>query len=127
VVCLVDLLATSAGIVGGKLPDQYGEDSYNMLPVLLGNKIDQPIREATIHHSGGGVFAIRKGDWKLIEESRGAGYNSGPEKGSPGQLYNLHDDPGEQTNLWEIQSEKVKELLNLLEKYKKQGYSRPVK
>ena len=35
---LTDVMATCAGIVGAKLPNDAAEDSYNMLPVLLGTQ-----------------------------------------------------------------------------------------
>ncbi len=125
VVCLTDLMGTCAAIVGTELPKDAGQDSYNILPALLGKKLDKPIREAIVHHSGAGVFAIRQGEWKLILESKGAGYHDGPPKpGSPGQLYNLADDPYEKKDLWTRRPEIVKRLTKLLEKYKEQGYSR---
>src|SRR5947207_11984821 len=37
-ICHVDFLATVAAILGTKLPDDAGEDSYNLLPVLRGEK-----------------------------------------------------------------------------------------
>jgi arylsulfatase A len=125
VVCLTDLMATCAAIVGTELPKDAGQDSYNILPALLGEKPDEPIREAIVHHSGSGVFAIRQGEWKLILESKGAGYHDGPPKpGLPGQLYNLANDPYEKNDLWAKRPEIVKRLKKLLDKYKKQGYSR---
>ena len=125
VVCLADLIATCAAIVGAELPNDAGQDSFNILPALLGEKPDEPIREAIVHHSGSGVFAIRQGEWKLILESKGAGYHDGPPKaGLPGQLYNLADDPYEQNDLWAKRPEIVKRLTKLLDKYKKQGHSR---
>ena len=125
VVCLTDLIATCAAIVGAELPNDAGQDSFNILPALLGEKLDEPIREAIVHHSGSGVFAIRQGEWKLILESKGAGYHDGPPKaGLPGQLYNLADDPYEKNDLWAKCPEIVKRLTKLLDKYKKQGYSK---
>jgi arylsulfatase A len=125
VVCLTDLIATCAAIVGTELPNDAGQDSFNILPALLGEKPDEPIREAIVHHSGSGVFAIRQGEWKLILESKGAGYHDGPPKsGLPGQLYNLADDPYEKNDLWAKRPEIVKRLTKLLDKYKKQGHSK---
>ena len=127
VICLTDLIATCAAIVGAELPNDAGQDSYNILPALLGEKLDKPIREAIVHHSGSGVFAIRQGEWKLILESKGAGYHDGPPKaGSPGQLYNLADDPYEKDDLWAKHPEVVERLTKLLNKYKKQGHSRKI-
>ncbi|MFA5814249.1 MAG: arylsulfatase [Bacteroidales bacterium] len=76
--CLTDFMATSAAIVGYTLPGNAAEDSYNMLPVLLGKKIDKPVRESTIHHSLSGMFAIRQGKWKLIEGLGDGGPEIGP-------------------------------------------------
>jgi len=53
-------MATLATIIGAKLPPNAGEDSYNILPALRGDNLNHPIREATVHHSGNGHFAIRQ-------------------------------------------------------------------
>ena len=127
VTTLTDLMATCAAVVGTRLPNDAGEDSYNMLPALLGDEFDAPIREATVHHSGAGVFAIRRGEWKLILGAKHGGYHDGgPEPDVPGQLYNLADDPYETNDLWDKRPEIVENLTRLLEKYKRQGHSRPL-
>jgi len=129
-ICLTDLMATCAAMVKAKLPDEAGPDSYNILPALLGEDLNRPIRDAIVHHSCFGVFGIRQGNWKLILGTKGSGgwvepAGSGPQPGSPGQLYNLANDPYEQHDLWDKHPEKVEHLTGLLERYKKQGYSRP--
>jgi arylsulfatase A len=129
-ICLTDLLATCAAIVGAELPDNAGEDSYNILPALLCQKRAGPIREAVVHHSGSGVFAVRQGKWKLVLGLGSGGFsvpkNVKPEPDGPkGQLYNLQEDLAESRNLWNEHPEIVERLTNLLEKYKQQGYSRP--
>jgi len=132
VVCLTDLIATCAAIVGAEVPDNAGEDSYNILPALLDQKRNKPIREATVHHSGGGMFSIRQGQWKLVQ-GRGSGGFSEPKFIKPkqsepkGQLYNLDKDPAETNNVWSQHPEIVERLTKLLEKYKKEGRSRPLK
>ncbi len=130
-ICLTDLLATFAAVVGDTLPAGTGQDSYNLLPALLNPDLEKPIREATVHHSGNGLFAIRQGPWKLIQGLGSGGFTAPaqvkPKPGGPqGQLYNLQDDPGEQKNLWLEKPEIVAQLTTLLEKYKQQGYSRPM-
>ncbi len=130
-ICLTDLLATCAAIVGNKLPSEAGPDSYNILPAMLDPDLREPIREATVHHSINGLFAIRQGPWKLIQGLGSGGFTApqqvDPEPGGPeGQLYNLQDDPGEQKNLWAEQPEIVERLAALLERYQLQGYSRPL-
>ena len=129
-ICLIDLMATCAAIVGAKLPDNAAEDSYNILPVLLDKKNHFPIREALVNHSGEGMFSIRQGRWKLIL-GRGSGGFSIPTHIEPkphqpqGQLYDLQADPAETNNLWAQNPQVVLRLKNLLDKYKQQGYSRP--
>jgi arylsulfatase A-like enzyme len=130
-VCLTDLLATCAAIVGAKLPDNAGEDSYNVLPVLLGQQYVEPIREAIVHHSGSGMFAIRQGKWKLILGRGSGGFSSPksykPKPGEPkGQLYSMEDDFAETTNLWSKHPQIVERLTNLLEEYEQKGRSRPL-
>jgi arylsulfatase A len=130
-ICLTDLLATSAAIVGAELPDNAGEDSYNILPALLGKKRAEPIREAVVHHSSRGMFAIRQGKWKLVLGLGSGGFSVPmsikPKHGEPeGQLYNLEEDLAESRNLWSEKPEIVERLTNLLEKYKQPGYSRPI-
>ena len=131
VICLTDLMATCAAIVGANLPDNAGEDSYNILPALLGEKLEKPIRPDVIHHSVWGVFSIRQGKWKLILDTQGSGgwvrpSDKDPVPGTPGQLYDMEKDPYEKNNLWDKRPEVVERLTRLLEKYKKQGHSRPL-
>ena len=129
IICLTDLMGTAAAIAGVELPNNAGEDSYNILPALLGDATDQ-IREATVHHSVEGMFAIRQGKWKLID-GQGPGslfYGEWVPKPDdpPGQLYDMSADISERTNLYNEHPEVVERLKALLEKYKEQGYSRPV-
>lgn len=130
-ICLTDLMATCADIVGAELPANAGQDSYNILPALLGQKRKRPIRQAIVHHSVWGTFAIRQGPWKLILGTEGSGgwvepEDEYPEQGVPGQLYNIQKDPYETDNLWDEHLEIVERLTKLLAKYKRQGYSRPI-
>jgi arylsulfatase A-like enzyme len=131
IICTTDLLATCAAIVGDTLKDNEGEDSYNILPSLLGEKTKQPIRKATVHHSINGSFSIRQGKWKL-EFCSGSGGWSFPEPHQakelglyPIQLYNLEKDISEQNNLAEQNPEIVKELTVLMQKYIDEGRSTP--
>ena len=125
-ICLTDLMASAASIVGRELPKDAGEDSINILPALLGQKRAKPLRETLVHHSANGMFAIRQGNWKLIE-GVGAGWEDlkpGPGE-PPGQLYDLTKDPTESNNLYKQRPDIVARLEALLEKYKREGRSRP--
>ncbi len=127
-ICLTDVMPTIAAILGRSLPKTVAEDGYNILPALLGED-NAPIRETIVHHSAYGMFAIRKGPWKLcltpgsgglIEKERLAEAGMGvPE----GQLYNLEQDLAEKKNQFEKHPEIVAELKTLLEEFKKQRYS----
>jgi arylsulfatase A-like enzyme len=129
-ICLTDLMATTAAVTGATIPDDAGEDSFNLLPALLGEQRDQPIRDATVHHSMNGTFAIRSGDWKLIAENLGSGGFTAPRvvkpeaAGPAGQLYNLVDDPSEATNVWNDHAEVVARLSERLTKLQTAGRSR---
>lgn len=130
IICLTDLMATCASITGTELPGNAGEDSFNILPALLAEKKEKPIREAVVHHSFDGMFSIRQGDWKLVE-GRGSGGFSEPRRFTPGpgeprgQLYNVEEDYAETKNLYNENPEVVARLTALLEKYRTQGHSRP--
>jgi arylsulfatase A-like enzyme len=128
-ICLTDLSATATAIAGVSLPNDAAEDSYNILPALRGEAAG-PIREATVHHSADGMFAIRQGKWKLVDGQGPGSGNYGPWKAKPGdsagQLYDMTGDTSERANVYNDHPEVVEQLKTLLEKYKEQGYSRPM-
>ncbi len=110
-ICLNDLIATCAEIVGAKLPDNAGEDSVNILPHLLGTA-KGPVREAVIHQSMKGDLSIRQGPWKLIFL-----------KGGKRELYNLQSDLSETSNVLEANPEVVGRLTDLMNRYINDGRS----
>ena len=126
IVCLVDWMATVAAIVGHELPEDSAEDSYDLLPTL--RDPSRAVRSDVVHHSGGGMFAIRRGDWKLIVGRGSGGWTSvkAAKEDPPGQLYHLTDDPQEQDNLYNQRPEIVRQLTERLERYQQQGRSRPM-
>ena len=127
-VCLVDLFATMADVLGADIPDDAAEDSVSNLPLWQGTAHDGPLREATVHHSVDGSFSIRRGRWKL-ELCPGSGGWSDPRPGQepPGspafQLYDLHSDVGERRNLVDERPEVVDELKATLARYVTSGRS----
>lgn len=129
VICTTDLLATCAGMLGVKLEADQGVDSYNLWPLFTGQDVEN-VREATVHHSIDGRFAIRKEEWKLILWPGSGGWSepNNPEvlKNLPEyQLYNLEADSGEQNNLINDNPEIASELESLLKKYILNGRSTP--
>ena len=124
IICLTDLMATSAEIIGAKLPDTAGEDSVSILPVLLGTA-NKPVREAVVHHSINGNFAIRQGQWKLELCPDSGGWSKGTPVKTHGQLYDMSKDVGERSNEYAQHPEIVSRLTKLLEKYVADGRSTP--
>lgn len=131
IICTTDLMATVATIVGDTLADNEGEDSYNMLPVMLGKKLENPLRDATVHHSVDGNFSIRRGKWKLEFCAGSGGWSFPTEKKAkelellPIQLYDLENDIAEENNVAEDNPDVVNELTSLMQKYIDEGRSTP--
>ncbi len=129
-ISLADILATTAAIVGEKLPAAAtaAEDSFNALPAFLGSKDAAATRDHMFIHSSDGVFAIRKGPWKWIEgvpvsDIKAAVRKTRATQFKP-QLYNVKEDPTETTDVSAQHPEVVKELSALVNRYRDGGYSR---
>ena len=111
---LTDVMATIAEITGAELPADAAEDSYNMLPVLLGKAGEEPVRQYLLQQTWTLDMSIRNGNWKYLDHKGSAGNNyeregewglkqyaiEDTDPDAPGQLYNLDTDPGETTNLY---------------------------
>lgn len=128
-VCLTDLYATMAEIVGHVPAEDAAEDSVSNLSLWRGLAVG-PLREATVHHSIDGSFSIRKGRFKL-ELCPGSGGWSYPRPGEepPGspafQLYDLEADVGERQNVIADHPTVAAELAALLSRYVTEGRSTP--
>jgi len=116
-ISLIDIFMTFADLIGIPLPDNAAEDSWSVLPALLGKSSAKPLHEALIFQAGNGDLAIRQGRWKLIVSQH---------EGNRVQLYDLEADPGEKRDLAADNPSIVVALSALLEKYKQQGFSRPM-
>ena len=87
-----DILPTLCEIAGAPAPDNI--DGISIAPTLLGRP-GQKQHEYLYweYHSGGGVQAVRFGDWKAVRNKVKQHPDSTPE------LYHLAEDPSEKTNV----------------------------
>lgn len=115
VICLTDLFASFSALLGRDLAST-AQDSFNVLATWKGEP-GASGRDSVVLRSAIGNFAIRKGDWKLIERGdlvpqyNGFGENKD-------QLFNLADDPAETNNLWNANPELVTERAEMLKRIK---------
>ncbi len=117
--CFTDLMATFAAVTGDSLPENAGQDSYNILPVFMNETLSRPVRNELVIQER----TIREGDWKLIQGSalgilsKNFGNVKPENENLGGELYNLAEDLSEENNLYEENPEKVNELTKRLENY----------
>jgi arylsulfatase A len=129
----IDLMATFADILGVELPNDAAEDSHNLAPLLRGEV--PSVRNTHVHNTNKNQYAIRHGDWLLIDAKTGyvsarnaaweQRHNYPADDGHAVELYNLNDDLGQRHNLADKHPQKIAELKSLLSKIREQGYSSP--
>lgn len=110
---LTDIVATLADIIGYQVPHNSAEDSQSLLPILLGQKFEKPIRKPIVYHTIDGRFAIRKGTMVYIDAP------SGDQSGEPQwfkneagvfsheqevELFDLSKDPKQLYNIADVNS-----------------------
>lgn len=123
-ICHIDLLASLARLSGQKLPEEAAPDSFDVLPALLGEKLDRPCRDHLVEH--GNRLALRQGPWKLVPAGAWGGKAKKAKAGkAPSELFDLADDLGETKNVAANHPERVREMTALLERVRQQGRSRP--
>jgi arylsulfatase A len=129
----IDVFATIAKIVEFNIPANNAEDSYDQLALWKG---DAPsAREVVIHNTNPKGYAVRQGDWVLIDAKTGGVSNvpawfneqNGYQKNEfAGELYNLREDLAQKHNLYAQKPEKVAELKAVLEKVRAAGQVRAI-
>ena len=129
----IDLMATLAAAINAPLPADAAEDSHDLLPLLEGKT--ESVRVTHIHNTFPGRYAIRHGDWLLVDAKdgyssrRNAGWES--RHGYPAdddgaaELYDLKADLSQKHDLAAAHPEKVAELRGLLRDIRDRGHSAP--
>jgi len=131
----VDLMATFAALLNFDLPRNSAEDSFNFLPWLKGDARTPP-RSVAVHNTNARHYAVRDGDWLLVNTTSGYTSRQPPpawnkkhqqpaDDKQPVQLFNLKEDLGQRNNLAAKHPEKVAQLKALLKKLQDQGHSAP--
>ena len=134
IISLTDFMATVAGVLNVKLPNNSAEDSYNFLPALMDENVDKSIRPAVVYSGSNGVLAIRKNNWVLIDAK--TGMVSGEPKwfreerdvvshSAKQELFNLKRDPQQKENVIDDGSQVAERLNRLLDRYVESGRSAP--
>jgi arylsulfatase A len=127
----IDLYATIAAVVGAEIPTGSGEDSYDQLAMFRGNS--SSARDTLVHNTNPNGYALRHGDWVLIEAKTGGvtgvppwfdEVNGYAKNSQPGELYNLRDDLGQKKNHYAEMPEKVAELKERLQAIRVKGQVR---
>ena len=124
-VCQIDFLVSLAALTGQELAKDDAPDSFNLLPVLLGEA--KAGRDHLVEQGGG--IALRRGQWKYIEPGQGpkfqAATNTETGRDTADQLYDLASDLGERINLAQKNPEKVASMREQLKTIRESGRSRP--
>lgn len=119
-VSMTDLFATAADVVGQVLPDNAAEDSFSLLPVLLGKEQQIADRESVFILGNGkdSSVAVCTGRWKLI-------VRYGDDQGRGNELYDLSKDPAELKNVANQHPKIAKQLADEFQQAEAAGRTRP--
>jgi arylsulfatase A-like enzyme len=108
----LDILPTALAAAGVEAKLEWKLDGVNLLPYLTGKRAGLP--HTALYWRFGWQFAIRMGDWKLVNASKSKVFPGGLPGDHPdlnqAELYNLARDIGEKNNLAAAEPEKLKEL-----------------
>jgi arylsulfatase A-like enzyme len=139
VICLTDVLATLASILGTPLPKGNAEDSFDVLRAFTEPKPGAPVRDHVILQSADATYDIRMGDWKFIERANAPEFTSVRNKkkaaaaekkkkkaaSQRNQLFNLREDIAEEKDLLDANTERAARMKQLLVESRERGFTRP--
>ena len=129
-ICTIDFAASLAAMVGVELPATACLDSFNLLPVLLGEE-GAAGRDHLVQQDNGrrGNYGLRVGDWKLQRHDsrrrRNTRLRLKTQQVPRYALYHLAADPGETRNVAAEHPEVAERLKQQLVQLIERGRSRP--
>jgi arylsulfatase A-like enzyme len=85
----LDIFATITALAGAPANPERPLDGVDLIPFVTGARSGSPHEAIYLRKFDQGVFAVRRGDYKLVI----------PKKDAPAQLFNLAEDIGESRNL----------------------------
>ncbi len=101
----IDLLPTLSFLAGVDVPSDRVIDGQDISKLMRAPETNESPHTAYFYYRGKNLQAVRQGDWKLRREKRGV------------ELFNLHTDLSETTNVANQHPELVNELLELINKF----------
>ena len=105
----IDVMPTIAAAAGAEIPTDLEIDGLDILPLAIGRGTENWQRD-TLFWQNGHYQVVRHQDWKLQVNHR-------PTDGLKSWLFDLKNDPTEQTNLANIRLDKLNELSQLLSEH----------
>jgi arylsulfatase A-like enzyme len=118
----LDILATAVSAAGGQVAKEWKIDGVNLLPYLDGKNTGRP--HETLFWRFGPQWAVRQGDWKLVQAYDYSQKQVGPPQAikveAQPKLFNLADDIGETKDLSARHPDKVKALRAAWEAWNKE-------
>ncbi len=138
VICLTDMLGTFASLLHAPLPKGNAEDSFDVLRAFTEAKPGAPVRDHVILQAAGATYAIRMGDWKLVERADAPQFESGRNKKKaakaaqkqkaapkPDELFDVKADIAEAKDVASANRERVAKMKQVLVESRDRGFTRP--
>ena len=128
--CAIDLMPTLAALTDGNLSENK-IDGVDISSLFQGDFKSEPRQTILYYHGKNNLNGVRKGNWKLVLPHTYNSYHTTPGNDGHGgkrikvtlekpELYNMMRDPGEQYNVAEQYPDKVKEIMEVVDKARKE-------
>ncbi len=136
IIAAPDISATLAALLGVPVEEGQVEDGFDASHALFDSPSSGAVRDAVILQDAHATYAIRDGDWKLVERTttppveprnRNAARRQVRAKAEAGkdELFNLAADPGETRDVAGDHPEVVERLRRRLIESRDRGFTRP--